>query len=478
MAQHKGSLNIGKNLNVADRVSINTGDTSETLTVAGTAKFLDVIVSSEEGMFSLPVSAGVSGQALFSRGNSNRLFWGDVKPFKSIVGVGAISVSSSPTELTLSAAPNPTSLSQLSNDQGFVSANQFVGSGIIQIRVSGTGAGRQIIVSAATTQVAVQSSALGGGSSIVIGTSANETRYRTLIGSGSIQISAGSNTVIVSAPVYNQVSAVSQLINDSEYVSAAQVNAQIQSFGFITQVSANNQFLEPTDVVSGGIIEVNQTAGGIKVSATGIKTVQSGGIVDVTSVNSTTVRVSATGIKNIQAGGIIEISNINDTTVKVSAPTYNPLLGGGQIISFQWNHNSNDSGNSWMRVGQNGLSSNEIWFIVPFDCVFIGAAYTNGNANSSCDVRLIYFFPGNNSTPGQSSVIHTHSVRFTRTRLETFNNSGINLTAGGFLGAYIKRLNGVINPKDPTFTVYFIVNSNSIINQTLSYALAGNLSSN
>ena len=235
---------------------------------------------------------------------------------RSIVATGAIQLSASPTEIVLSAAPNPTLLSELTNDQGFVSAVQFVGAGIIQVRVSGTGADQQIILSAATTQVAVQASALGGGSSVVIGTSANETRYRTFIGAGSIQISAGATTITVSAPIYNQVSALSQLTNNVGFVSAA----QFAGLGIIN-------------------VRVSGTSNGKQIIVSAADRTPTFTTTNLGGAQQVAVSVSANkgfNFRTINGNGIIQVrtsGNVIEVSAADRIPTFTTTnLGGGQPI--------------------------------------------------------------------------------------------------------------------------------------------------
>lgn len=93
-------------------------------------------------------------------------------------------------------------LSQLNNNTGFLSAANFVGAGIIQVRVSGTTNGKQIFISAARTLTV---SALGTGAQLIEGVSGNsEIRFRTLTtntGNGITIVTSGNNIEIRSSAI-------------------------------------------------------------------------------------------------------------------------------------------------------------------------------------------------------------------------------------------------------------------------------------
>ena len=429
MADIKGDLEIGKDLRVANKASINSNDTSKTLVVGGTAKFIDVLVSSTQGAYSLPLSAGVSGQLLISTGNGGRFNWRDrdetlyltetsadqkyipfignitnqtlnlsfnnnvnnlieiientslriqtpehnlislsytgvvpeisigdltenmsveinsIRKLRNIVADSSlvfyehdfVSTFSFPTsqpatsgKALISTKSNGetewrsifteasaqllinniavSALSQLTNNVGFVSAAQFVGLGIIDVRVSGTSNGRQIIVSAADRTPTFTTTNLGVGAAVGIAVSANrDFIFRTITGAGSIQVSAGATEIVVSAPIYNQVSALSQLANDQGFVSAAQFVG-----GGIIEVSA-----------AGGIIRISAATTQVAVQASALGGGSS--VVIGTSANETRYRTFI-------GAGSIQIS-AGATTITVSAPIYNQVSALSQLTN-------------------------------------------------------------------------------------------------------------------------------------------------
>ena len=321
MADIKGDLEIGKDLRVANKASINSNDTSKTLVVGGTAKFINVLVSSTQGAYSLPLSAGVSGQLLISTGNGGRFNWRDrdetlyltetsadqkyipfignitnqtlnlsfnnnvnnlieiientslriqtpehnlislsytgvvpeisigdltenmsveinsIRKLRNIVADSSlvfyehdfVSTFSFPTsqpatsgKALISTKSNGetewrsifteasaqllinniavSALSQLTNNVGFVSAAQFAGLGIINVRVSGTSNGKQIIVSAADRTPTFTTTNLGGAQQVAVSVSANKGfNFRTINGNGIIQVRTSGNVIEVSA---------------------------------------------------------------------------------------------------------------------------------------------------------------------------------------------------------------------------------------------------------------------------------------
>ena len=181
-------------------------------------------------------------------------------------------------------------ISQLANDAGYVSAAQFVGGGIIEV-VNNAGV---ITISAASTQVAVQVSSLGTGAQLPISVSANEIRFRTIVGNGALSINTVGNEIQISAAPnptqlgqlgndvgyiteasaealfnsINQVSAVSQLINNAGYITAVSAEALLGNLSALGQFINNQGFVSAAQIIGGGIVEVSAKVDGtIVVSA-------------------------------------------------------------------------------------------------------------------------------------------------------------------------------------------------------------------
>ena len=162
-----------------------------------------------ENTYTLPVSAGTTGQVLTTNGNNGTAYWstpalevdtssvglgdsiiastsGMETVFKTIVGLGIIEISASPTEIVISARNFPITLSALDTG-GLIIAN-VSGNREIQQRAIVAGGGIEITQDATTitisaapfAQAPITASAAGTGETLIVGTSAQELTLKSL----------------------------------------------------------------------------------------------------------------------------------------------------------------------------------------------------------------------------------------------------------------------------------------------------------
>ena len=157
---------------------------------------------------------------------------------------GAIQLSASPTEIVLSAAPNPTLLSELTNDVGYIteaSANTlFVNEGDLSalsqfVNDQGFVSAAQIESFGFITETSANDAFVAQGDLSAVSQFVNDAGY----------ITEASAQALVDA---NDVSALSQLTNDIGVVSAQQVEDAIDARGYITEVSADAAYIAQGDL--------------------------------------------------------------------------------------------------------------------------------------------------------------------------------------------------------------------------------------
>ena len=141
-------------------------------------------------------------------------------------------------------------LSQFTNDQGFVSAAQFTGGGIIDITVSGS----EIRVSAsqATFSTFVELKSLDIGATVIANVSGgDEINQRTIIGTGGIEITETATQIIISArstPIN-----VSELVNDIGFITATSTQTLIDNLSALSLFTNDVGFISEIQVSSFGI---------------------------------------------------------------------------------------------------------------------------------------------------------------------------------------------------------------------------------
>ena len=319
-----------------------TGGGDVTVSVSGT----EIRVSANAGGITsiTETNLGAGAPIIFSISGTS-----DIR-HRPIVGAGAVQISASPTQITISAAPNPTSLSQLTNDtgfitqtsanaayaaigslsalsqlnnnQGFVSAAQFTGGGIVSVQVSGTGAGLEIKISA--NGALVTSTALGGGQSIITAVSAGrDIIQRTIVGAGAIQVSGGATEITISAAP--NPTSLSQLTNDVGFITDVTTSSFAGGESVVFGASANEITFKT--FTGGGVVSVTTLGNTINISAntgggntTVEQTALGGGEAVIVSISGTTDIQHRT----ITVNGAIQLSASPTELVLSAAP--NPTL--------------------------------------------------------------------------------------------------------------------------------------------------------
>ena len=319
-----------------------TGGGDVTVSVSGT----EIRVSANAGGITsiTETNLGAGAPIIFSISGTS-----DIR-HRPIIGAGAVQISASPTQITISAAPNPTSLSQLTNDtgfitqtsanaayaaigslsalsqlnnnQGFVSAAQFTGGGIVSVQVSGTGAGLEIKISA--NGALVTSTALGGGQSIITAVSAGrDIIQRTIVGAGAIQVSGGATEITISAAP--NPTSLSQLTNDVGFITDVTTSSFAGGESVVFGASANEITFKT--FTGGGVVSVTTLGNTINISAntgggntTVEQTALGGGEAVIVSISGTTDIQHRT----ITVNGAIQLSASPTELVLSAAP--NPTL--------------------------------------------------------------------------------------------------------------------------------------------------------
>lgn len=189
----------------------------------------------------------------------------------------------------------------------------IVGGGIVEVSLD-SGA---VKVSAPAASVNVTTSSKGTGASITAGVSGTEMNFKSLVGSGAVEVSAGVNSITVSAAP--NPTALSQLTNDAGYITnaALQVSAAGTGLDLIAAVSGSEITHRP--LLQGGIVTLSVQPGGeILVSAPATS-------VNLSETGTGVALLSATGSNLIQAtlvgGGIIDVNEVGGEIVISAAPT-------------------------------------------------------------------------------------------------------------------------------------------------------------
>lgn len=232
---------------------------------------------SAEGVYTFPVSGGSAGEVLTSNGAGD-VYWAPVSttgtvniqevPLGSGEGVivatsgaeiqhrtitagGAIELSATPTDIILSAAPNPTNLSELTNDVGFLAD------------VSARGAGEEIIL-----------------------VSGSELHHKTLVAGSNVNINSSGDEITISAVI----SGAGGTLNISDE------GVQIGAAGEIDFVGAN-----VSASFSGGVATVN--VGGPEKYAFRV------------NFNSSQVIDSTNPVSNLPSGWTASFLNANEVEI-------------------------------------------------------------------------------------------------------------------------------------------------------------------
>lgn len=230
------------------------------------------------------------------------------------------------------------SLSQFNNDQGFVSANQFTGGGVIDVNVSGS----EIRISAASVSVNVEATNLGGGQSVAVSTSGSETSYRTITVGGGIELSASPNELSFSAAP-NPVN-LSELNNDVGYITEASANTAFVNEG---DLSALSQFNNDTNFTTLTTAQSTTIANNALTNLSALSQFNN----DVGYITAITSESLGTGedlvssvsgqqikLRTISGAGIIEVRTAGDDIIVSAATTEAPVqatnLGGGQEVAI------------------------------------------------------------------------------------------------------------------------------------------------
>ena len=206
---------------------------TELFEVFGTAKFVDVVVSSKNKYF-LPLSAGITGQVLRTTGPNGRLYWDNITvssfgtgeqialgvsankeiQFRTLVGGGILDATTVGNIIQLSAPKAEITTSSLGGvsmglavSAGTGNRNELLirgltGGGIVEV----SALTNTIVISAAPFTQNVTVSSFGGGNQITLGVSGNrEIQFRTLVGGGNVEVSAFTNTIVISATILEPV---------------------------------------------------------------------------------------------------------------------------------------------------------------------------------------------------------------------------------------------------------------------------------
>jgi hypothetical protein len=191
----------------------------------------------------------------------------------------------------------------------------LTGGGIVEV----SALTNTIVISAAPFIQNITTSSFGGGNQIAIGVSGNrEIHFRTLVGGGGIEVSSTTDTIVISA------APLTQNITTSSFGTGAQI-----ALG----VSANREIQFRT-LVGGGGIEVSATTDIILISATpgGYKDRIVGDILTnnyvTTSALNSSVHVATNGnvVLAITSAGMVGINTIEPSFI-IDIHNTDPLIG-------------------------------------------------------------------------------------------------------------------------------------------------------
>jgi hypothetical protein len=271
---------------------------TELFEVFGTAKFVDVVVSSKN-KYSLPLSAGITGQVLRTTGPNGKLYWDNITV--SSFGTGE--------QIAIGISANRE-----------IQFRTLIGGGVLNTTTVGN------VIQLSAPRAVITTSSLGGvsmGLAVSAGTgNRNELLIRGLTGGGIVEVSALTNTIVISAAPFTQ-------------------NITTSSFGGGNQIAlgvSGNREIQFRTITGTGVLDATTVGNVIQLSAPRavITTSSLGGVSLDLNVSAGTGNRNELLIRGLTGGGIVEVSALTNTIVISAAPftqniTTSSFGGGNQI---------------------------------------------------------------------------------------------------------------------------------------------------